>query len=181
VFIVSRIVDASFFASHHQSCVLSETEMPCKKRLHRLQQAYHPDLKKRVVYQVYTLGMSTTEVSISLNMPLHVIQRILQNWRTIEEVCRDRSGQGRAPLMRGDAIKVCLQLFIFLSLCSTSVYKFLLFLLEQNPDIYLDEIQDQLDEQHGLHILLATIWRTIKWLGIASKKVFMAFSCQTCL
>src|SRR5438046_1515399 len=81
--------------------------MPRKKNLDRLRQLYHSDLKKRVVYQVYTLGMSTTEVSISLNMPLRVVQRVLQTWGEIGDVCRDRTGIGRPPLMRGNAIKVC--------------------------------------------------------------------------
>src|SRR4051794_16834465 len=37
------------------------TTMPRKRNSNRLKQAYQSDLKKRVVYQVYTLGMSTTE------------------------------------------------------------------------------------------------------------------------
>jgi transposase len=44
-------------------------------------------------------------------------------------------------------------------------------LIEHSPDIYLDEIQDQLLAQHDLDISLAAIWRTLKRLGISSKKV----------
>ena len=49
--------------------------------------------------------------------------------------------------------------------------QFMLALLDRNPDIYLDEIQEQLGDQHGIEISLATIWRTLKRLGITSKKV----------
>lgn len=44
-------------------------------------------------------------------------------------------------------------------------------LLEHSPDIYLDEIQEQLAEQHNISVSLASISRTLKRLGISSKKV----------
>ena len=44
-------------------------------------------------------------------------------------------------------------------------------LLDHSPDMFLDEIQDQLFHQHGIDISLATISRTLKRLGISSKKV----------
>lgn len=47
----------------------------------------------------------------------------------------------------------------------------MLALIEHSPDMFLDEIQDELHEQHGLDISLSTIWRTLKRLGIESKKV----------
>lgn len=47
----------------------------------------------------------------------------------------------------------------------------MLALLDHSPDIYLDEIQAQLSEMHGLDVSLATIYRTLKRLGIGSKKV----------
>ena len=44
-------------------------------------------------------------------------------------------------------------------------------LLERCPGMYLDEIQEQLEEQHNIIVSLATIYRTLHWLGITSKKV----------
>jgi len=44
-------------------------------------------------------------------------------------------------------------------------------LLEQCPDMYIDEIQEQLEEQHNIIVSLATIYRTLCRLGITSKKV----------
>jgi arginine repressor len=49
--------------------------------------------------------------------------------------------------------------------------QFIIALLEHSPDLYLDEIQEQLDEQHGIHVSLSTISRTLKRIGITSKKV----------
>jgi transposase len=44
-------------------------------------------------------------------------------------------------------------------------------LLEHSPDLYLDEIQEQLLVQHEIDVSLSTIWRTLKRLGIGSKSV----------
>jgi hypothetical protein len=47
----------------------------------------------------------------------------------------------------------------------------MLALIDHDPDIFLDEIQDQLEDQHGVIVSIATIWRTLKRLGITSKNV----------
>lgn len=44
-------------------------------------------------------------------------------------------------------------------------------LLDHSPDLYLDEIQDELYHQHDLEISLSAICRTLKRLGYSSKKV----------
>jgi transposase len=43
-------------------------------------------------------------------------------------------------------------------------------MLEHTPDLYLDEIQEQLSAVHGLELSLRTICRTLKHLGMTSKK-----------
>jgi hypothetical protein len=50
----------------------------------------------------------------------------------------------------------------------------MLALLEHSPDLYLDEIQEQLIDQHDMDISLSTLWRTLKRLGISSKSVSTA-------
>lgn len=56
-------------------------------------------------------------------------------------------------------------------LISDHIPQFMLAVLDHSPDIYLDEIQAQLSEMHDLNVSLATIYRTLKRLGIGSKKV----------
>ncbi|EDR13075.1 uncharacterized protein LACBIDRAFT_308513 [Laccaria bicolor S238N-H82] len=99
---------------------------------------------------------TTTEIAIDLNMPVHVVQRVLMNWREIGDVCKDRAHMGRAPLMKQDSIKLMLGL------------------LERCPDMYLDEIQEQLEEQNNVIVSLATIYRSLRRLGITSKKLSRA-------
>jgi len=50
-------------------------------------------------------------------------------------------------------------------------------LLEHSPDLYLDEIQEQLFEMHDIDISLATITRTLKRLGYSNKKVSLCILC----
>ena len=47
----------------------------------------------------------------------------------------------------------------------------MLALIEQSPDIYLDEIQEGLQELHDIEISLSSIWRTLRRLGMSAKKV----------
>lgn len=44
-------------------------------------------------------------------------------------------------------------------------------ILDRDPELYLDEIQDELYEQHNVDVSLSTIYRTLKRLGYSSKKV----------
>ncbi|KAF8230764.1 hypothetical protein L208DRAFT_1064332, partial [Tricholoma matsutake] len=74
----------------------------------------------------------------------------------IGEVCKDRTHMGHAPLMSQEAVM------------------FMLVLLDHDPDLYLDEIQQQLEDQHGVIVSLATVWQTLRRLGITSKKLSRA-------
>jgi len=47
----------------------------------------------------------------------------------------------------------------------------MLALIEWQPDIYLDEITEQLVEQKNISVSLATIQQSLKLLGITTKKV----------
>ncbi|KAJ7763529.1 hypothetical protein DFH07DRAFT_697397, partial [Mycena maculata] len=93
------------------------------------------------------------DIAQDLNMPLRVVQRVKQTWAEIGEVCRDRRHKGHPALL------------------STSNTKFMLALIEQTPDIYLDEIQEHLYIQHDIDVSLDTISRTLHRLGYGSKKL----------
>src|ERR1700761_8000742 len=80
--------------------------MPRKKKLVPLRRHYSPDLKKRVIYQAYTLGKSPTQTAIDLDMPLRVVQRVKQTWSEVGEVCRERRYLGRSPLLSPARSKV---------------------------------------------------------------------------
>jgi transposase len=51
----------------------------------------------------------------------------------------------------------------------------MLALIEQTPDIYLDEIQKQLHELHNVNVSLASLYRTLKRLGMSMKKASSHF------
>ena len=54
--------------------------------------------------------------------------------------------------------------------------QFLLALIERKPDIYLDEMQTKLQEQHGIIVGLSTIWEALTELGLTRKKVRISSS-----
>jgi transposase len=43
--------------------------------------------------------------------------------------------------------------------------------LSSTPDLYLDELQLELQEKHGVSVSIPTIWRTLKRGGYSMKKV----------
>ncbi|KIK77099.1 hypothetical protein PAXRUDRAFT_17727 [Paxillus rubicundulus Ve08.2h10] len=54
---------------------------------------------------------------------------------------------------------------------SESTSELMLELLEHSPDLYLDEIQEQLQLFHDLNVSIATIWWTLKQLGLTNKQL----------
>jgi hypothetical protein len=54
----------------------------------------------------------------------------------------------------------------------------MLALIERSPDIYIDEIQDQLYEQHDLDISLSTVGETLKRLLLLLAATSLLFSWQ---
>ncbi|KAJ7260629.1 hypothetical protein C8J57DRAFT_1514561 [Mycena rebaudengoi] len=98
--------------------------MPRKLNPHLQRTQYSNDLKQQVIYQAFTLEKETTQIVIDLNMFLCVAQHVLMTWEEIGEVCRDRSHIGRTPIL------------------SPEQMTFMLTLIDDSPDIYLDEIQE---------------------------------------
>ncbi|KAF8500583.1 hypothetical protein JB92DRAFT_2656744, partial [Gautieria morchelliformis] len=101
-------------------------------------------------------GMTTAQIAENLDMSIRVVQRTLHIWQEIGNVVKDP----RTYAKRG---KACL-------LDSGSV-EFILALLEQQPDIYLDDIAEELLAQRNVSVSLSTIQRTLELLGVTSKKV----------
>jgi hypothetical protein len=64
---------------------------------------------------------------------------------------------------------------IYFNSCD-SKEQMMLAMLEHSPDLYLDKIQEQLSAVHALKLSLKTISRTLKRLGIISKKVCMFYN-----
>ncbi|KIJ10235.1 hypothetical protein PAXINDRAFT_157674 [Paxillus involutus ATCC 200175] len=127
--------------------------MPRKHKTARQCQHYSHDLKKRIIYQSHILSKNSTGITISLDMPIHVVQRVLKLYRDTSGIIKQRMQDGRPPLM------------------SESASEFMLALLEHSPDLYLDEIQEQLNSLHSLDVLIATIWRTLRRLGLTNKQL----------
>ncbi|KAJ8475422.1 hypothetical protein ONZ45_g15616 [Pleurotus djamor] len=127
--------------------------MPRKPSLVPKRKRYSRDLKLRIVYQKHTLGKSTNDIAIDLDIPLRVVQRTLEKWKDVGDVETPRLRNGSLPLLRGQSLD------------------FLVALVERDPDAYLDEIQACLSNQLGVDASIATIDRTLQRLGFTKKKL----------
>ena len=56
---------------------------------------YSKDVKKLVIYQSNVLNMLTTDIAVNLDMPVHVVQWVLQTWDEIGAVVREPKTLGR--------------------------------------------------------------------------------------
>ena len=81
------------------------TAMTRKKNLEPVRRRYSLDLKRRVVYQSRVLAKSSTEIAINLDMPLRVVQRVLQRWDEIGDVSMGWRG-GRKRLLTPEECEV---------------------------------------------------------------------------
>ena len=55
--------------------------------------------------------MSTTDITVNLDMPVHVVQWVLQTWDEIGAVIREPKTLGQAHLMTTEQVQVSLTLF----------------------------------------------------------------------
>lgn len=141
---------------------------------------YSKDLRERIIYQSRVLGKSTSEISVDLDISLRVVQHTIQLWNEIGDVVRDPkeySRRGRPRLM--DSVACNVRDTTSWELLGTNPHaQYLLRLLDHRPDLYLDEIAVDLTETLGLSPSLSTIHRTLKLLGISTKKVCLLYYCE---
>ncbi len=86
--------------------------MPRRKPTVYVRRQYSIDLKQRIIYQAYTLGKTSTEITIDLDVPLRVVQRVKQTWNHIGRVCRPREFMGRHPLLSPEQTQVCVPHYV---------------------------------------------------------------------
>ena len=63
----------------------------------------------------------------------------------------------------------------YLSLRGFTLFKFLRGSVRFSPDIYLDELQEMLEERLGVSAGQSTIWRALRKSGFTMKKVHSGF------
>ena len=72
---------------------------------------YSKDVKKLVIYQLNVLNMLTTDIAVNLDMPVCVMQWVLQTWDKIGAVVREPKTLGWARLMTTEQVQVSLTPF----------------------------------------------------------------------
>ncbi|KIJ56997.1 hypothetical protein M422DRAFT_80294, partial [Sphaerobolus stellatus SS14] len=96
------------------------------------------------------------QISQELDISLRVVERILQLWNEIGSVVcnpKEYSKRGRPMVLNEMA-------------CN-----YMMHLVDNDPDLYLDEIALELTETLGVTPALSTVHRTLEMLGYSTKKL----------
>ncbi|KAF8576345.1 hypothetical protein K439DRAFT_1367501 [Ramaria rubella] len=109
----------------------------------RQQQTYSEDLRKRVIYQCYMLERQIETISSDLNISKRVIERILHLWRTMGEVMIPQKKKKRIRVMTPQEMDLSIPL------------------VQEFPNLYLDEMQKILQEMFGVVVGISTLWATL--------------------
>lgn len=112
------------------------------------------------------------QIAFDLDMSHRVVQKTIKLWQEIGDVAVDHKSTSRmgSRAMSGAEVEVS-GCDLCIACCGLSRSQFLIALLERDPDLYLDEISEELESQHGIDVPLSTIWRTLTELGMSRKKV----------
>ncbi|KIJ42449.1 hypothetical protein M422DRAFT_48268 [Sphaerobolus stellatus SS14] len=117
---------------------------------------YGKDLWERIIYQQFSLGRKPAQISHELDISLWVIQQTLQLWNEIGNLVHDPKEYAK----RGQPMVL-----------DEMACNYMMHLLDEDPDLYLDEIALELTETLGVTPALSTIHRTLEMLGYSTKKL----------
>ncbi|KZV79322.1 hypothetical protein EXIGLDRAFT_596769, partial [Exidia glandulosa HHB12029] len=97
---------------------------------------------------------STAQISHDLGIKLRTVQRTIQTFNEIGEVRRPKQTRGgRRRILIGE------------------LREFILDVVEDRPYTYLDELRDAIQDRFRVKVSLATVWRTLKRLGLTLKRL----------
>jgi FixJ family two-component response regulator len=80
--------------------------MPRVKTAAPVRQRYSLDLRERVVFQRHTLGRKTKRIARELDIPLRVVQRILEMWADLGKLV-EPSRAHKLPKLQWEHLEVC--------------------------------------------------------------------------
>ena len=81
-------------------------------------------------------------------MSLHVVQQTIKLWCEIGDVMDEPKKVLQALIVSPTQVKVCL--WYYSAKWMLIIMQFLLTLLAHSPDLYLDELANELEAQHGV-------------------------------
>ena len=142
---------------------------------------HHPSLMPQgkpisedIQWIVVCLGaaFSSDDVAMYTNISERKVRAILAHHKRTGSV--DAPKCGRPNLYRKlseEDIKVCLSYHAVFTAPNHFTPKHLYGTLSSMPDVYLDELQQELKEKHGVSVATSTIWRALVRGGYSMKKV----------
>ncbi|KAI0287097.1 hypothetical protein BC826DRAFT_917658 [Russula brevipes] len=107
--------------------------------------------------------MEPDKISMYTGIGLRTVQDILKTFNETGQIRESKARQARTQR----------------ALCSTDE-EYLLKTINDCPDLYLDELRQELFEQNGKSPSISTLWRALRGNGYTMKKVWKPCRSSTC-
>lgn len=163
---IDQVPISGYFYRDRDSGHLPTTTMPQGK-------AVSADLQWTIVR--LSTAMSDEDVGMYTDVSERKVREILAHFKKNGDIKLSKRERGRVHRRLCDAdIQVRRSLFncIHNSDCTNmNIEQHLYKTLSSMPDLYLDELRLELQEQHGVSVSTSTIWRTLVKGGYSMKKV----------
>ncbi|KAH7074323.1 hypothetical protein BKA62DRAFT_628588 [Auriculariales sp. MPI-PUGE-AT-0066] len=108
-------------------------------------------VRRIILHQAHVLHWSSSKISMATDISLRTVQRVLFRWNIMSEVIQN-------PRLEGNPKKL-----------SNEQLQFVIGLLRHTPDLYLDEIKEELWQRHGIGVSLSTLHKELKELELTRK------------
>lgn len=109
-------------------------------------------LREHIISWYHNDNVPVEEIAQRINSSISTVYRILRQYNHTNTVLPSAS-PGRPRIL------------------STEDIEFISSLLDDTPVLFLDEIQDQLEEVRGVHVSLATLSRTLRNMSLSNKSI----------
>jgi transposase len=129
------------------------------------------DLCNVLVHMSYKRDLSAKEIETITSVKLRTIQEILKRFRETGTAAKPQAQITRKGKLDDDQLEVCTDVSRSSKLHFAWV-QYLNMCLQHSPDAYLDELQEQLQDLHGVSVDISTVWRALAKRGFTLKKVW---------
>lgn len=126
-------------------------------------------IKEHLVTMSMYLGSKNIEQATGISR--RTVNRVLKLHRTTGSVVRAPLQAGRERVLNSLHVAVGTRYILSGQHLLSSRTQYLESLVERTPDIYISELQEQLEGAYGIRVSPPTITRTLKRAGFSRKKV----------
>ena len=142
--------------------------------------AYSNDLKWRIIYLQYD-GYSKEQISKILYVSMSLVNKVLclyKKWGTVTNPWRQIPGRHKTfnqNDMNVSVNKLLTYIHNFILIYNKFYKQILRNIVQENVDLYLDEIVWEMEVRSGKRVSVPTLWRSLTYCRITRKKVYILY------